>query len=63
MTDHMSGRSDRVVTEDQADSSGDIEATYSRAMAHPQAMTWFQPWEKKLHELIYYAEAENWTVR
>ena len=31
-------------------------------MTHPQAMTWFQPWEKKLHELIYYAEAENWTV-
>ena len=63
LTDYMSGRSDRVVTEDEADSVGDIEAAYGRAMAHPEAISWFQPWERKLHELIHYAETESWTVR
>ena len=63
LTDYMSGRSDRVVTEDEANDFGEIEAAYEKAMSQPQAQAWFQTWEPKLQELIHYAEAESWTVR
>ena len=63
LTDYMSGRTDRVVTEEEADNFGEIEAVYNRAMADPQAQTWFQTWEPRLQELLHYAEAETWTIR
>ncbi len=63
LTDYMSGRSDRVVTEDEADDFGAFEKVYSLAMGNPEAQSWFPPWEKKLHEMIHYAEAENFTIR
>ena len=52
-----------MVTEEEADNFGEIEAVYNRAMADPQAQTWFQTWEPRLQELLHYAEAETWTIR
>ncbi len=63
LSDYMSGRTDRVVTEEQADNFGEIEAAYSQAMGNPQAQAWFQTWERKLQEMIHYAKAETWTIR
>ena len=63
LSDFMSGRTDRVVTEDEAESFGAIEAAYGTAMSDPEAHAWFKAWEPKLQELIQYAEAANWTVR
>ena len=62
LSDHMSGRTDRVVTEEEADDLGKIEAAYNQAMSSPEARAWFQPWMEKLTQLIHYAEAENWSV-
>ena len=43
LTDYMSGRSDRVVTEDEADDFGAFEKVYSLAMGNPEAQSWFPP--------------------
>ena len=63
LTDYMSGRSDRVATEWEMDNLGDMEAAFDKAMSNPQAQAFFGPWMEKLHELICYSEAENWSIR
>ena len=63
LTDHMTGRSDRVVTEWEADNIGDFNAFMEQAMSNPQAQSEMGPWMEKLNSLIHYAEGENWLVR
>ena len=62
LSDHNSGRTDRVVAEWEAESVGDIEAAIDRVMADPQAQSEFGPWIEKLNGLIHYAEVEHWHV-
>ena len=62
-TDHMSGRSDRVAAEWEAEQFGDFDAFMERAFSNPQAQTEMGPWMEKLNSLIHYAEGENWLVR
>ena len=63
LTDYMSGRSDRVAAEWEVNGLADIDAGLGRVMADPQMQPFFDTWLKKLNELIYYSEAENWTIR
>ena len=63
LTDNMSGRSDWVVAEWEADSIGALEAAMAHAMASPQTQAEIGVWMEKLNSLIRYSEAENWTVR
>lgn len=63
LTDHQTGRTDRVVMEWQVNSLGALEAAMEKAMGNPQGQAWFQTWFKKLSELIHYAEVENWAVQ
>ena len=59
----MSGRSDRVVAEWEAEKLGDFDAFMERAFADPQAQKEMGPWMEKLNSLIHYAEGENRLVR
>lgn len=63
LTDHMSGRSDRVAAEWEADSVAALEAGMAQAMANPQAEAEMGVWMEKFNSLIHYAEGENWLVR
>ena len=63
LTDHMTGRSDRVVAEWEADNVGEFESAVNRAMTNPQAQADMGPWMEKLGSLIDYAEGDNWLVR
>ncbi len=63
LTDHLSGRSDRVVAEWEGESIGDVDAGMARALASPEAQAEMGPWLEKLNSPIHYSEAENWAVR
>ena len=63
LTDHMSGRTDRVVVEWEVENLRDIEEGLDRAMADPQARAFFAEALEKLNGMIHYAEAENWLLR
>lgn len=63
LTDHMTGRSDRVVVEWELESLGDMDAAMAEVMSKPEAQAEFGPWMEKLSGLIHYAEGENWTVQ
>lgn len=63
LTDHMSGRTDRVVAEWEANDMGEIEAAMGKAMANSQVQASFRGWVEKLESLIHYAEVENWSIR
>lgn len=63
LTDHMTGRSDRVVVEWELDDIGDMDAALSRLMANQEATAYFGAWMETLNGLIDYAEGEFWTVR
>ena len=63
MTDYMTGRSDRVAAEWEADSLEEIDATLNRLMANPEAQAFFNTWLAKLNDLIHYSEAENWSIQ
>ena len=63
LSDHNSGRTDRIVAEWEVENLGDLEAAMNQAMADPQAQAVFTGWVGKLNELIHYAEVEHWSVR
>ena len=63
MTDHLTGRSDRVVVEWTLDSMSDMDTMMEKLMADPQAQAEFGPWMEKLNTLIHYSEADSWMVR
>ena len=62
LSDHNSGRTDRIVGEWEMENPGDLDDAIERAMADPQAQTGFATWVDKLNGLIHYADVENWHL-
>lgn len=62
LTDHQSGRTDRVVAEVEVDSLADMEASVEKTMTDPAMQEKFGSLMGRLGELIEYAEVEQWTV-
>ena len=63
LTDHMTGRSDRVVMEWEADDTCPMDAAMNQVMANPEGADFFGGWMEKLNTLIHYSEGELWDVR
>ena len=63
LTDHMVGRSDRVVVEWEMDTVGHMDEVMGQLMENPEAAAYFNPWMEKLNSLIHYAEGEIWSIR
>ncbi len=63
MTDHISGRTDRVVWEVESASLGAMEKEMEQVMKKPGAAKAFGVWFGKLSELITHAEVDNFSVR
>ena len=62
LSDYLSGRTDRVVAEWEADGLADIENGMKMVMGGADAQKFFEGWFKKLTDLIDHAEVESWTV-
>ena len=62
LSDHYSGRTDRVVAEWEMDSPGEVDAAIAKAMEDPQAKAESDTWLDKLNDLIHHAEAESWQA-
>ena len=62
LSDRLSGRTDRVVIEWEAESINEIEAVETELRAYPEGDELLEEWVAKLAELIEYAEVETWTV-
>ena len=61
LTDYQSGRTDRVVWEEEREDGGERP---SRNRSEDDAFrTAATSWEHKMNEMIHYAEVENWTVQ
>ncbi len=60
LTDHQSGRTDRVVWEWEIESTAalDMEAIQGNQAAADA----FSKWERTMNGMIEYAEVENWKV-
>ena len=63
LTDYMSGRTDRVVSEWEVSDPREIESAMDAAMSNPEAQTFFVTWLEELNDLIHHAEVENWAIR
>ncbi len=63
MTDHLSGRTDRVAWAWEIDSLDAVMAAQQKAMGDPKQGPKFEAWFKKLSLLIDHAEVENWTLQ
>ncbi len=60
LTDHQSGRTDRVVWEWEIESMAELDM---EALAGNQAAAdAFSKWERTMNGMIEYAEVENWKV-
>ena len=61
LTDHLSGRTDRVVMEWEVDELSDFAAfdQAARTTVSADALT---KWERAMNELIEYAETDTWQV-
>ena len=62
LSDHNSGRTDRVAAEWEMENISDFDAALEKAMADPQVQAEFGPWVDKLNGLIHHAEVEHWHV-
>ena len=62
LSDHNSGRTDRVVAEWELEEAGDFDKAMGQVMDDPQAQAEFGPWVEKLNDLIHYAEVEHWHI-
>ena len=62
MTDHQSGRTDRMVVELDAESFGAMEAMIEKTMSDLSLQPRFQAVFEKLPALIEHAEVEQWDV-
>ncbi len=62
MSDHHSGRTDRVVAEIDVDSLADLESMLSSIMEDEDARAEFEKHFGKLGNLIEHAEVEQWTI-
>ncbi len=63
LTDHQSGRTDRVVVEWEVNNIGEFEETMGRLMSNPESKQAFGTWMAKLSDMIRYAEVETWTIQ
>ena len=63
LTDHITGRSDRVVMEWEAEDIWSMDAAMNQVMANPEGGGFFGEWMEKLNALIHYSEGELWDVR
>ena len=63
LTDHLSGRTDRVVWEVEVDDLNEMEADMGGVAANPEGQAAFGAWFEKLSQLIEYADVENWAIR
>ena len=62
LSDHNSGRTDRVVVEFELEDPGDFDRIVGQAMEDSQTQASFGPWIETLNSLIHYAEVEHWHV-
>lgn len=62
MTDHQSGRTDRLAVEVETESFGVMEQIIEKAISDPALQPRFQAAFAKLEPLIDYAEVEQWTL-
>jgi hypothetical protein len=62
LTDHQSGRTDRLVVEIEAESLATLDAMVGKAMSQLGNDPAFQASFAKLGDLIDHAEVEQWTV-
>ncbi len=60
-TDYHSGRTDRVVVEWALNDLADMDSQMQQIMEIPEAAAFFQGWQTKMNDMIYYADVENWT--
>ncbi len=63
LTDHQSGRTDRVVVEWEVNSLRDYEEAMGRLMSNPESKQAFDTWMAKLSDMIHYAEVETWAIQ
>ncbi len=63
LTDHLSGRSDRVAIEWEVENLEEIDASLGRLMGSPEGQAYFGKWLEKLNDLVLYSEADNWHVQ
>ena len=61
LTDHQSGRTDRVVWEWEVESMAGLEM--EALQGNQAAAAAFSTWEHAMNQMIEYAEVENWTVQ
>ena len=62
MSDHQSGRTDRVVSEIEVDSLAELDTMLSSVMEDGDARAEFEQHFSKLANLIDHAEVEHWTI-
>jgi hypothetical protein len=62
LSDHNSGRTDRIVVEWEAESLQELEAIQTEVPAYPEGPEEFDKFFAELSELIEYAEVETWQV-
>ena len=60
LTDHQSGRTDRVVWEWAIESTTELDM--EALQGNQAAAEAFTKWERTMNEMIDYAEVENWKV-
>ena len=58
LTDHMTGCSDRVVMEWEAEDIWSMDAAMNQVMATPAGGDFFGEWMEELNALIHYSEGE-----
>lgn len=63
LTDYMSGRSDRVVSEIEAASVGEIEAAMGKMMSDPRVLARLGELQHKLESLVEYSEVEHFAIQ
>ena len=63
LTDHLSGRSDRVALEWELEDLSEMDAAFEGMMFSPEGRAYFSDWLEKLNGFIHYSEADNWHVR
>ena len=62
LTDHQSGRTDRMAVEIEADSLAALDAMFDKVMADLGSDPAFQASFAKLSDLIDHAEVEQWMI-
>ena len=62
MSDHQSGRTDRVVAEIEVGSLAELDSMLSTVMEDGDARAEFEQHFGKLANLIEHAEVEQWTI-